>query len=133
MARQVGLSAGSIQSPTILMRSGIGPAGQLRRHGIGVIVDSPEVGENLQDHPMVPVRAYVKGDLGYQAAAMGLGTVKAGMRYLVTKDGPAAGDGIETVTHWNPSYVTPDPTIPSLHVSLIAPEGSASHAPPPTT
>src|SRR3546814_11346201 len=49
MARQVVLSAGSIQSPTILMRSGIGPAGQLRRHGIGVIVDSPEVGENLQD------------------------------------------------------------------------------------
>src|SRR3546814_19485144 len=33
MARQVVLSAGSIQSPTILMRSGIGPAGPLRRHG----------------------------------------------------------------------------------------------------
>src|SRR3546814_18834698 len=102
MARQVGLSAGSIQSPTILMRSDIGPAGQLRRHGIGVIVDSPEVGENLQDHPMVPVRAYVKGDLGYQAAALGLGRVKAGLRYLVTTDGPAEWKGIGPVTHGIP-------------------------------
>src|SRR3546814_12229106 len=97
MARQVVLSAGSIQSPTILMRSGIGPAGQLRRHGIGVIVDSPEVGENLQDHPMVPVRAYVTGDPGYKAAAMGHGPVKAGRRYHRTKAAPGAGSGIETV------------------------------------
>ena len=126
MARQVVLSAGSIQSPTILMRSGIGPAGQLRRHGIGVIVDSPDVGENLQDHPMVPVRAYVKDGLGYQAAAMGLGTVKAGLRYLVTKDGPAAGNGIETVTHWNPLDFTAEPTIQCYHVPVIATEGLAA-------
>jgi len=33
------------------------------------------------------------GDLGYQVAAQGLGTVKAGLRYLITKDGPAAGFG----------------------------------------
>ena len=87
MAGQVVLSAGTVHSPTILMHSGIGPAEQLRQHGIAVIVDSLEVGENLHDHAIVPVRAYVKGDLGYQAAAHGLGTVKAGLRYLVTKDG----------------------------------------------
>jgi choline dehydrogenase-like flavoprotein len=104
----------------ILMHSGIGPTEHLRQHGIGVIVDSPEVGENLHDHPMVPVRAYVRGDLGYQAAAMGLGTVKAGLRYLVTKDGPAAGSGIETVSHWNPSDFTADPTIQCYHVPVIA-------------
>lgn len=126
MARQVVLSAGSIQSPTILMRSGIGPAGHLRRHGIAVVVDSPEVGENLQDHPMVPVRAYVKDGLGYQAAAMGLGTLKAGLRYLVTKDGPAAGNGIETVTHWNPSDFTAEPTLQCYHVPIIATEGLAA-------
>lgn len=119
------MSAGAVHSPTILMHSGIGPAEQLRRHGIGVIVDSPEVGENLHDHPMVPVRAYVKGELGYQAAAMGLGTIKAGLRYLVTKDGPAAGSGIETVSHWNPSDFTAEPTIQCYHVPIIATQGLA--------
>lgn len=119
-AAQVVLSAGAVNSPKILMHSGIGPAEQLREHGIAVVVDSPEVGENLHDHPMVPVRAYVKGDLGYQAAAHGLGTVKAGLRYLITKDGPASGNGIETVSHWNPSDFTAEPTIQCYHAPIIA-------------
>jgi choline dehydrogenase-like flavoprotein len=119
MAGQVVLSAGAVHSPKILMHSGIGPADQLRQHGIAAIVDSPEVGENLHDHPMIPVRAYVRGDLGYQAAAHGLGTVKAGLRYLVTKDGPASGNGIETVTHWNPSDFAAEPTIQCYHAPII--------------
>jgi len=88
-----------------------------------VIVDSPEVGENLHDHSIVPVRAYVKGDLGYQAAAQGFGTVKAGLRYFVTKDGPASGNGIETVSHWNPSDFAAEPTIQCYHVPIIAADG----------
>jgi len=122
MGSEIVLSAGAVHSPTILMHSGIGPAEQLRQQGIAVIVDSPEVGENLQDHPMVPVRAYVKGDLGYQAAAHGLGTVKAGLRYLITKDGPASGNGIETVTHWNPSDFSADPTIQCYHSPVVLSE-----------
>jgi choline dehydrogenase len=118
-ADEVVLSAGTVHSPKILMHSGIGPAEQLRQHGIAVIVDSPEVGENLHDHAIVPVRAYVKGDLGYQAAAQGLGTVKAGLRYFVTKDGPASGKGIETVSHWNPSDFASEPTIQCYHVPII--------------
>ncbi|WFU42762.1 FAD-dependent oxidoreductase [Bradyrhizobium sp. CB82] len=123
MAGEVVLSAGSVHSPKILMHSGIGPPEQLRQHGVAVIVDSPEVGENLQDHAIVPVRAYVKGDLGYQAAAHGLGSVKAGLRYFVTKDGPAAGNGIETVSHWNPSDFTAEPTIQCYHVPIVATGG----------
>ena len=48
--REIILCAGSIQSPQILQLSGIGPASVLKEQGISVIVDSPEVGENLQDH-----------------------------------------------------------------------------------
>jgi choline dehydrogenase len=48
--REVILAAGSVGSPTILQRSGIGPAGELKRHGISVIADRPGVGGNLQDH-----------------------------------------------------------------------------------
>ena len=49
-AREVLLSGGAINSPQLLMLSGVGPAAQLRRHGIDVVADAPQVGENLQDH-----------------------------------------------------------------------------------
>jgi choline dehydrogenase len=48
--REVILAASSINSPTLLMRSGIGPGAELQSHGIAVIADRPGVGENLQDH-----------------------------------------------------------------------------------
>jgi choline dehydrogenase len=48
--REVIVAASSINSPKLLMLSGIGPAEHLRQHGIEVIVDRPGVGQNLQDH-----------------------------------------------------------------------------------
>lgn len=48
--KEIVLSAGAIQSPQILMLSGIGPGDMLRHYGIPVIYDAPDVGENLQDH-----------------------------------------------------------------------------------
>ncbi len=44
------LSGGAINSPQLMLLSGLGPAAQLREHGIDVVADMPEVGENLQDH-----------------------------------------------------------------------------------
>ncbi|WP_210521152.1 GMC family oxidoreductase [Hymenobacter terricola] len=52
---EVILSGGAINSPQVLMLSGIGPAAQLRRHGIAVQVDLPGVGQHLQDHMFVPI------------------------------------------------------------------------------
>jgi len=52
---EVILAAGAIGSPQLLMLSGIGPADELREHGIFVIEDNRAVGANLTDHPMVPV------------------------------------------------------------------------------
>jgi len=48
--REVLLCGGAINSPHLLMLSGIGPARELQRHGIAVVHDAPHVGENLQDH-----------------------------------------------------------------------------------
>ena len=50
---EVIVSAGAIGSPQLLMMSGIGPADHLREHGIAVLADSPGVGGNLSDHPVV--------------------------------------------------------------------------------
>jgi choline dehydrogenase len=52
-SREVILAAGAFGSPQLLMLSGIGPPGHLREHGIGVAVEAPEVGQNLQDHPFI--------------------------------------------------------------------------------
>jgi len=48
-------SAGAIQTPAILMRSGLGPRAELERHGIEVVRDVPGVGANLCDHPAISV------------------------------------------------------------------------------
>ncbi|KGJ03584.1 choline dehydrogenase [Paracoccus halophilus] len=85
--REVILSASSINTPKLLMLSGIGPAGHLRDHGIEVRADRPGVGANLQDHLEVymqyaatkPITLYKhwnlwgKGSIGAQWLATGTG------------------------------------------------------------
>jgi choline dehydrogenase len=55
-AAEVVLSAGAVGSPHLLLRSGIGPADDLRRAGLAVIADVPGVGADFSDHPNVYVR-----------------------------------------------------------------------------
>lgn len=59
--REVVLSAGALQSPAVLMRSGVGPAVHLAEHGIAVKVDAPEVGRNLQEHASFHTTFQVRG------------------------------------------------------------------------
>jgi choline dehydrogenase-like flavoprotein len=50
--REVIVSAGAYGSPQLLMLSGVGPGEHLREHGVEVVVDQPNVGQHLQEHPM---------------------------------------------------------------------------------
>jgi choline dehydrogenase-like flavoprotein len=59
-AKHVIVAAGAIFSPTLLMRSGIGPASELSAIGIVPILDNPQVGRNLQNHPYVHLGAVVR-------------------------------------------------------------------------
>jgi choline dehydrogenase len=68
-AHEVVLSGGAVNSPQLLMLSGIGPADHLREVGVDVHHDLPGVGGGLQDHPLVPVvwnvrsgRSLVRGE-----------------------------------------------------------------------
>lgn len=72
-ARDLILSAGAIESPLLLQRSGIGPASLLSQHGIEVRVHAPEVGSNLQDHRTVKIEFAVKrGSRNSQLRGVGL-------------------------------------------------------------
>jgi choline dehydrogenase len=53
--QEVIVCAGAIESPKLLLLSGIGPGAELRRHGLDVVVDLPGVGDNLHDHSLVPL------------------------------------------------------------------------------
>ena len=59
-AREVIVSSGAIHSPVLLMRSGIGPAHELRAHGIGVVADRRGVGKHLMEHPGVNFGCFLK-------------------------------------------------------------------------
>jgi choline dehydrogenase len=63
--KEVVVSAGAINTPQLLMLSGVGPADHLAEHGISVIVDNPNVGDHYMDHPMflVNVETTAKGTL----------------------------------------------------------------------
>jgi choline dehydrogenase len=75
--REVVLCAGAIDSPRLLMLSGIGPAGQLRASGIEPIVDLPGVGRNLQDHLKLSVRWQGKVTLPGSTVTAGLFTASS--------------------------------------------------------
>ena len=78
---QIVLCSGAIASPQLLMLSGVGPAEQLQRLGIGVIKDLPGVGQNLRDHPLVPVRVRVTDDFPLDPTAPRIQTV---LRYTAS-------------------------------------------------
>ena len=126
LAGEVVLSAGALNSPRILMLSGIGPEAELTRHGIKAMVASPDVGRNLQDHPQVLVGARCRTNMGYAKNAKGLGMIAAGVRYYLTRQGPGATNGIESVSYYNPDDPNGEPTVQSFHSAVIADEERGS-------
>ena len=71
-AREVILCGGVVDSPKLLMLSGIGPADHLRAVGVPVVLDLPGVGTNLQDHLKVSVRWRGRGMLPASTTTAGL-------------------------------------------------------------
>jgi choline dehydrogenase len=85
---QVILSGGAINSPQLLMLSGIGPADQLRSQGIEPLHDLPGVGRNLQDHLDVCTLVHCRQPITYDQ----ISELASGIRYLFTRKGPASSN-----------------------------------------
>jgi choline dehydrogenase len=89
--REIVLTAGAIESPALLMRSGIGPADHLRAMGVAVTIDLPGVGSNLHDHPKVSLRWASQRPLAGSSVSAGL-FVHSSIRSAVPLVAPGAPD-----------------------------------------
>ena len=88
---EVILCGGAVNSPQLLLLSGIGPAAELQRAGVRVSHDLPGVGKNLQDHPMVSVGYFCTKPVSL-ASAESLPNL---LRYILFKRGPLASNVAE--------------------------------------
>jgi choline dehydrogenase-like flavoprotein len=94
--REVVLCGGAINSPQLLMLSGIGPAGHLREKGIEVLHDLPGVGAHLQDHPTVHVSMENPSGESYALSPRSYGRILLSpLRYLLRRDGMLASNVAE--------------------------------------
>ena len=110
-AKEVILAAGAFSTPQLMMLSGLGPADQLRKHGIEVAVDLPGVGENLQDHHEAPVMAETRRNLGYYKQDRGMPMLLNGLQYTFFKSGPVSSNGVEACAFTVPEDGRGDPII----------------------
>lgn len=86
--REVIVTGGAINTPQLLMLSGIGPEDELHRHGIAVKKHLPGVGQNLQDHLDVIIQSSASRAAGYGLAIGAIpGFVAQGVKYLAGRQG----------------------------------------------
>ena len=93
--REVILAAGSIGSPTLLQRSGIGPAAVLKEAGVMPVVDLPGVGANLQDHLEVYFQYRCTQSITLNGRLNPLSKAWIGARWMLTKTGLGATNHFE--------------------------------------
>ncbi|MEZ5709752.1 MAG: GMC family oxidoreductase N-terminal domain-containing protein [Blastomonas sp.] len=108
--REVILSAGTLLSPTMLMRSGIGPGAQLAEHGITVHADLPGVGQNLREHNSVSIAKYVS----VPTMSAELGPVKLMrhmLHYMLFHRGLLTTPAVQVMAAFRTDPDIPDPDI----------------------
>ena len=101
-AREVLLCGGAVNSPQLLLLSGIGPADQLRRHGIGVRLDAPGVGRNLTDHLDICVLRHCSQPITYDKT----NDLFVGLQYYLTGTGLGTSNVAEAGGFVTSKYAT---------------------------
>ncbi|MDE2913828.1 MAG: choline dehydrogenase [Paracoccaceae bacterium] len=94
--KDVILAASSINSPKLLMLSGIGPAAELEALGIEAVADRPGVGRNLQDHLEVTIQQACLQPVSLNRYWNPIGKAFVGARWLLTRRGPGASNQFES-------------------------------------
>ena len=117
--QEVIVAAGALVTPQLLMLSGIGPADQIAAHGIACLADLPGVGENLIDHPEVPIIAMASGPYGYYRQGVGWRMILNGLQFRLFGTGPITSAGVEAGAFVNPTDREGEPTIQAFCVPIV--------------
>ncbi|MFQ3595123.1 MAG: choline dehydrogenase [Sphingomonadaceae bacterium] len=109
-ARRIVLCGGAINSPQLLLLSGVGPAEHLEAHGISVVADRRDVGANLQDHLDVTVQWRCREPISLNGNANTAARLKAGISWLLFRSGSAGyiPTGAGAFLSSRPGLVAPD-------------------------
>ena len=94
--KEVIVAASSINSPKLLMLSGIGPAAHLSKHGIEVVADRPGVGQNLQDHLELYIQQACTQPITLFKHWNLFGKGMVGLQWLLSRKGPGASNQFES-------------------------------------
>lgn len=116
---EVILAAGALVSPQLAMLSGIGPADHIRHNGIFAEVDHPGVGQNLIDHPEVPMTAIANGPYGYYRQGNGWRMLRNGLQFKLFGTGRITSAGVEAGAFVNPRDRDAPPTIQAFCVPIV--------------
>ncbi len=123
---EVILTSGAINSPKLMMLSGVGPADHLRQHGIDVHHDLPGVGQNLQDHFGIDIVYELKGADSLDKYNKLHWMVAAGLQYSLFKTGPVTSNVVEGGAFW---YADKDQDQPDLQFHFLVGAGVEEGAP----
>jgi choline dehydrogenase len=109
--REVILCGGAINSPQLLLLSGVGPQAQLAQHGINVVHHSPGVGQAMQDHYSAPIKLKCRYPITVNDVMQSnLKKLRTGLEYYLLRRGPMAAISAQVAlfARTRPELATPD-------------------------
>lgn len=112
--REIILALGGISTPKLLQLSGIGDSATLRKLGIDVRADSPNVGRRMREHRCVAIQYRLKREGGYnKALATPMSQAVSGLKYFATHRGPMSTSAYDSVGFFktDPGLARPDAQI----------------------
>jgi choline dehydrogenase-like flavoprotein len=117
--KEVILSAGTVETPLLLERSGIGRPDVLRRAGVDVRIESPNVGERIIEQRMVSIQVRLKRKIGPTQRLNTLpGQGWEGFKYLFTRSGPVATGGFDFICQFKSAPDLDRPDIQGIFVPM---------------
>ncbi len=122
--KEVILCAGAVNSPQILLRSGVGAAAEIKPHGIELVHELAGVGKNLQDHIGVVSQFACTQKVTLHKSAVWWRRILAGVNYIASKSGPASYPPT-----WSGAFIKshPDKALPDVQLHYVSAAMADSH------
>ena len=125
--REVIVAAGALNSPKLMLLSGIGPADHLRQVGVTPVHDLPGVGRNLQDHIDIYQIAELNGPHSYDKHTRWHKQIASGLQWMLFGSGPVTSNLAEGGVFW---WADKDETAPDIQMHFLPGAGLEAGVPP---